>query len=271
MLFLLGLGLFPLIYSFGLMFTSFQMGSPISFGGLQNFYTLVADSRFWITLVNTGIIVTGEIILEFTLGLGIALMLNREFRGRRFFRGVFLAPMMLCPTGVALINMMLLHPYRGPLNYLLGLVGLPSAIDWRADPSIALYTIIGIQVWQWTPFMMAVLLAGLQAIPIEPSEAAMIDGASRWRILRHITLPLLSPVIIPALLIRAIDSFKVFDVIYVLTGGGPGITTESSTLYTYVVALRYFNLGYASAIAYFQVLVVGIVATFFISRIRRKG
>ncbi|MBS7649707.1 sugar ABC transporter permease, partial [Candidatus Bathyarchaeota archaeon] len=172
------------------------------------------------------------VALEFTLGFILALILNQDIRGGRIYRFICILPMMLMPTIIGFIWKFLYHGDIGLINYVLSFLGIQRR-PWLGNADTAMYAIILTDVWQWTPFCFLVLLAGLQSLPIEPFEAAKIDGASRWLIFKNITIPLLKPSIIVALLFRTIDSFKIFDLIYVMTHGGPGNATMVMSLYIY--------------------------------------
>jgi multiple sugar transport system permease protein len=203
------------------------------------------------------------------LGFSLALILNRDMRGQRFFRVLFLLPMMSTPVAVGYMFRMILNSQWGPMNHFLSLLGIP-AVGWMDNPAISLFSVVLIDAWEWTPFMFLALLAGLQALPVEPYESAVTDGASKLQLFRYVTLPLLSPVIVAASLLRSIDAFKIFDIIYVTTGGGPGTTSETVTMYAQTIGMRYLSLGYASAIAFTLLMAVVLVATIFINRMRRQ-
>ncbi|HSV30426.1 MAG TPA: sugar ABC transporter permease [Atribacteraceae bacterium] len=249
--FLLGFGVFPLIYSGRLMFFDWNIGAgrPQIFVGLGNFFRLFQDRIFLQTLSNTVIFVIVSVTLQSILGLALALLLNRKIRCQGVFRVIFLLPMMASPIAAGYTWRMLFHMSHGPWNHLLNLVGLPAS-PWLSDISTALISVILIDVWQWTPFMFVILLAGLKSIPREPYEASIVDGASHWQVFKYITIPILSPVITLAILLRAVEAIKVFDIILVTTAGGPGSATETITMYARKVGLLQFNLGYASTISY---------------------
>ena len=265
------LSIFPLLFSLVLSFLSWDLSrlqGGIQFAGLNNFIQLMQDKRFWNTARVTLTFVVGATTLQYALGLGIAMLLNREIRFRRFFRVVFLLPMMLTPAAVGYLGRMLFNETQGPVNDIIGRLGGP-AIPWTSNSTLALPSLILVDTWEWTPFMIIVLLAGLQSLPPEVFEAATVDGASAWQTFRNITFPLLLPTSVTVILIRALEAFKLFDIVAVMTGGGPGTSTESVTWYTYLAALTYGRLGYASAMAYSLLIMVTIFCLLFLSATRR--
>lgn len=271
LLYLLAMAIFPLVYDLFLSTQHIELtaGPQSTFIGLGNFINLSQDARFWDTLRNTVVFVVLAVGLELIVGFSLALILNRDMRGQRFFRVLFLLPMMSTPVAVGYMFRMILNSQWGPMNHFLSLVGIP-AVGWMDNPAISLFSVVLIDAWEWTPFMFLALLAGLQALPVEPYESAVTDGASKLQLFRYVTLPLLSPVIVAASLLRSIDAFKIFDIIYVTTGGGPGTTSETVTMYAQTIGMRYLSLGYASAIAFTLLMAVVLVATIFINRMRRQ-
>jgi len=172
--------------------------------------------------------------------------------------GVFVMPMMATPVAIALVWTMMFHPQLGVMNYLLSLVGIPAQL-WIFHPATVIPSLVMVETWQWTPLVMLILLGGLAAIPTEPYESALMDGASQWQMFRYITLPMLGPFILVAAIIRTIDAVKSFDIIFAMTQGGPGNASETINLYLYSVAFVYYDVGYGSAIALvFFLLVVAL-------------
>jgi len=267
------LSIFPLLFSLVLAFMSWDLSrltGGARFIGLGNFITLVNDARFWNTARVSLTFVVGAVLLEYVLGLGVAMLLNQEIRFRRFFRVAFLLPMMLTPAAVAYAGRMLFNEGIGPVNDIIKHLGGPQ-IPWFSNRFLALPSLMLLDAWEWTPFMMIVLLAGLQSLPPEVYEAARVDGASDWQVFRHVTFPMLAPVSITVVLIRALEAFKLFDIVTVMTGGGPGTATEPVTLYAYLVGMKNGNLGYASAIAYSLLIMVIIFTTLFLNSVRRRA
>ncbi|HWO03137.1 MAG TPA: sugar ABC transporter permease [Blastocatellia bacterium] len=246
---LLALSIYPLLYSVRV---GFQTGSgEAAHWSLSNFARLATDSFFLSALGHTVIYAVVALTFEFLLGLGLALLLDRSLRLRSFFRAALLIPMMIPPVVVGIVWRLMLNADFGAINGTLKSVGINTEeLTWTASPKLALASVIAVDIWQWTPFMFLVLLAGLQAIPQEPYEAAMIDGASAWQTFRHVTLPLLRPAILVALLLRTMDLLRVFDQIFILTEGGPGFATETVSLYIYRAAFRFFDFGYAAAMSF---------------------
>ena len=263
---------FPVAYTLFLSFTKWtptSLGSP-EFIGLENYVKLITqDERFrnavwrtiWFTVVGVGV--------QCVLGVGLALVFNREFTGRGFFRTIFLMSMVATPVAIALVWMMILDINSGILNYLLNLVA-GVRVAWLSDRSVVLWSLILVDTWQWTPFIMLIALAGLSALPTEPYESALIDGASGPQLFWYLTLPMLRPTIMVALMFRSIDALKTFDIIYVITAGGPAFASETLNLYAFSQGLFYFNMGYASALlALYFILVMGTSLLFI--RLRRTA
>jgi multiple sugar transport system permease protein len=243
-----GLMIYPLVYTVVLSTRSYDLGfRRYSFAGFSHYVATLANQHFWDAFARTfwfaALSVTGSIVL----GMIMALILNRDFRGARWTRTAFLLPMVATPVATSLVWMMMFNPTLGVLNYLLGLIGLPPSL-WVADPRLAIPSIVLVDIWHFAPFAMLILLAGLRSLPREPFESAMIDGASRWQIFWRVTVPLLQPVLVVVLIFRTIDSLKVFDLIWVITAGGPGFASETLYVYAYNQAFKYLDIGYGSAV-----------------------
>jgi multiple sugar transport system permease protein len=220
------------------------------------------------TAMVTVIYVLVGIAVQFTLGLGLAWLLTQRLPGQRFFRVVFLLPMMITPVGVAYMFRMLADTGKGPLQPLWAAVGL-SDFSWVNTPWGARIAVMVGDIWQWTPFMFIILLAALEAQDLDTVEAAMVDGASRWRIFRHVTLPAILPVCTTVVLIRLIEAFKIIDLPNILTNGGPGTATESLSLHAYI-RWRTLNLGQSAAIAYSLLFIVTVAALSYVNVVRRR-
>jgi multiple sugar transport system permease protein len=226
------------------------------------------DPRFveavWHTLVYTAL----SVILPLVFGTLAAVVFHQKFPLRGFLRGLFIMPMMATPVAIALVWTMMFHPQLGVLNYLLSLVGIPPQL-WVFHPGTVIPSLVMVETWQWTPLVMLIVLGGLAAIPTEPYESALIDGASFWQMFRYITLPLITPFLFIAGMIRLIDALKSFDIIFAITQGGPGNASETINLYLYSVAFVYYDVGYGSAIAVvFFVLIVVLAAVMLYMRQR---
>lgn len=238
--------------------------------GLGNYIRLFQDSIFLTSLRNLLMYVIFGVLLQYTLGLLLALVLNQLTRGLRLIRLVVILPFAVTPVVVGFIWKMLLDQSYGPVPDLFRRAGLTSPA-WLTQPLPALFSIIIADTWQWTPFMFLIIFAGLKVLPKEPFESAMVDGASSWRIFWDITFPMLKTTTIAALLLRTIEAFKIFDIIYLTTGGGPGISTISITLYAYDLGLRTGNLGYAAAMSIVLLLIVLLILTIFLRLIGWMG
>lgn len=230
---------------------------------LENYRFLLVDTRYWNALKNTAYFTGVSVILELLLGLGIAVLLNRVFAGKGVVRSLVLVPWAIPTVVSAKMWEWLYNPDFGFLNYLLG-----TSINWLGSPFWALNAAIFMDVWKTTPFVVILLTAGLQTIPKELYEAARVDAASAWQIFRRITLPLLKPTILVVLIFRTLDAFRVFDSIYVLTGGGPANTTETLSIYAYKVLFQTLQFGYGSAIALTVFLLVGMITVFYVRLLR---
>lgn len=224
-----------------------------------NYQRMFTDLRFYSALGRTVLVVVISVGLQFLLGLGLALLFNRKFFGRKLFAAVVLYPMML-PWVVVGFIFYLLFQDLGLVNYMSASVLGPGAVvSWFREPVMAWAAIIAGDVWQWTPFVFLVLYSGLGALPREPTEAAMVLGASKWQIFRYVTFPMLKPIVIIAVVIRALETFKLFDLVFIMTGGGPGATTESLSLYIYRIAFKYGQLSYAATMAVIILILIAVV------------
>ncbi len=200
---------------------------------------------------------------QLVLGLAVALLLNRDLRAKGIIRTIVVLPMMATPVAVGLIWRFMYNTDLGMVNYFLSLIGMKK-FDWLGNIKTGFWAVVITDVWQWTPLIVLILLAALQALPHDLYEAASIEGANKLQTFRYITLPLIRPAILVALLIRIMESFKTFDIIFVLTGGGPGATTQVLSLYTYKVGFRQFEMGQASALSFFMLIIVLLIANIFL-------
>lgn len=266
---LLALSIYPLIYAIKVSFQT-TAGQQVVWS-LQNFTRLASDKFFLEALGHTLVYAFVALTLEFLLGLGLAVLMNQALRARSFFRAMLLVPMMLPPVVVGVVWRLMLNSNFGAINGTLKWAGInTTALTWTASPKLAFASVVAVDVWQWTPFMFLVLLAGLQAIPQEPYEAAVIDGSSTWQTFRNVTLPLLKPAILIALLLRTMDLLRVFDQIFILTEGGPGFATETISLYIYRTAFRFSNFGYAAAMSFVLLILTNIISLFYIRLLQRQ-
>jgi len=264
---LLAIGIYPTAYT---IYTSLHDSTLIKSGefvGLSNYANILSNGRFWNSMYVSALFVAGCAGLELIVGLGLALLLNREFKGRSVARVLLILPMVSTPVVVGILFRLLYDADFGAINYFLNLVGIPNH-PWLGDPSTALPALVMADVWEWSPFMMVILLAGLQALPRDPFEAAVIDGASRIQIFRYLTLPMLKRTLLIGLLLRTVDSFKEFDKIYVTTLGGPGTTTEVASLYVYKVGFVFLRIGDAAAMAIIMLIIVMMVSNLYLKFIK---
>lgn len=260
---LLALSIYPLLYSITISLQQ-ETASGIVWG-LGHFRRLASDNFFRTAMLHTFVYAIAALTCEFMLGLGLALLLNQQIRGRGLFRASLLVPMMLPAVVVGVVWRLMLNPNFGAINGTLKQLGVNTeSLTWTASPRLAFLAVVAVDVWQWTPFVFLVLLAGLQAIPQEPYEAALIDGSSRWQTFRHVTLPLLKPAILIVLLLRTMDLLRVFDQIFILTEGGPGFATEMISLYIYRTAFRFFDFGYAAAMSFVLLAVTNVVSVLYL-------
>lgn len=269
LLYLLILGVFPLLFSLRLVFGAWNAGQKsITWVGLDNINRLLNDGRFWDSFWKTLAYVALAAGLELLLGLAVALALQNITRGKNWMRVAFAFPMLLPPIAVSFTWKMLFDFNKGPINNFLESIGL-ERVTWLAGQRSAIISLVIVDLWQWTPFIVLAALAALESLPVELYEAATVDGASRWDMLLHITLPLVQPYLVAIVLLRAIDCFKVFDTIYILTGGGPGTATELLTFYAYVAGFRPFNMGFTATISWAILIIMSIVFFLFLRAFRR--
>lgn len=254
--------IYPLGYSLWLSFHEWTLRGfrqSIPFVGLQNYRDLFSNPDFINSLRITATFVILAVCIEFVLGMGLALLLNHDLRNKNIIRALILLPMMCTNVVIGLTWRLLLNYEFGLVNYYLGVIGV-GPFEWLSKPEVAFSAVILVDVWNTTSFVALLLLAGLQALPEEPFEAARIDGASAWQSFVSITLPLLRQTILVVLLWRMIDTFRIFDVIYLLTAGGPARATETVSIYVYRYGFQSFNLGYASAASYIMILIMLLIA-----------
>lgn len=255
-----GLTLYPLGRTLALSAFNTDYGfDGASFVGFDNYRELIGNRFFRLAVFNTVLFTVAATCIEVALGLGLALLLDKAFAGRSLAMTLLLAPFVLSTMVVTAIWRAWFHFDLGYLNNLLRAVGLPG-VPWLFDPSLALWSIVLVDVWQSVPFCFLIILAGLRLIPRDVYEAARIDGANAWRRFRDMTVPLLAPYLLIAALLRCVDSFKLFDKVYAMTGGGPGQATETVSLYIYRQGFRFFDIGLASAAAVVMILVAGALA-----------
>jgi len=262
--------LFPLLYALYVSVHDWILSQgdigPFNF---SNYFTVLKDPLLLNSAKNTVVLTISVVILEILIGFGLALLLNNKgIRLRNFYLFILLIPMLMPPITVGLIWRLLLHPELGIINYLLGVVGLPQPL-WLATSNLAMITIIIVDVWHETAFIILVLLAGLTSLPEEIFEAAIIDGANAIQKFQFITLPLMAPTILVATIIRMIAALKTYDLVYILTRGGPGISTETISYYIYKVFFVALDVGKSSAMAFLLLLVI-ILMTFILMKVMQR-
>ena len=260
LIFFLALSLIPLILSVYFSLTNTDISGSGHWIGIDNYRRLFSDQIFLDGYKNTLIYVVSGVAIQYLLGLGLALLVHSAPRGQRLVRFLVLLPLMVAPLIVGFLWTTMLDSRQGPVDDLLRAVGL-GTVPWLTQPTLAFISVLLVDTWQWTPFMFLILYAGLRTLPVEPFEAARVDGASPWRIFRDLTFPMLLPASIVAILLRGIEAFKLFDIVYFLTGGGPGSSTSTTTLTAYFTGLRSGNLGYGAAMTVILLLTVIVVAT----------
>jgi multiple sugar transport system permease protein len=255
---------FPLAYTAWLSLTDAfgAVNADTRFLGLLNYADALSDTRrFWPAVGRTAVFTVAAVALELVLGLALAMLLRRPFRGMRWMRTVLMVPLLATPVAVGVVWLLILDPTVGIANALLGLVGIPPQ-PFLGSAAQSLPTLVLIDVWQWTPMMTLLLLAGLTTLPEEPEEAALVDGATAWQRFRLVTLPMLGTTIVTALVLRSVDALKTFDLIYATKGAGGGSSYEAETLnvYAYGITFDYSEYGLAAAVlVLFTVLIIGIV------------
>jgi multiple sugar transport system permease protein len=248
----------PVVTNFVLSLYDFFVGGQPYFVGLENYERAFTDARVWNGVRNTFYFTFFAVPLQLLVGIGIAVLFNRDFPGKGLARTVILLPMVATPVAIALIWALMFNPSLGVFNYFLESVGLPRSL-WVAQSSLAIPSLVLVDTWQWSPMIALILLAAMQSVPAEHYEAARIDGASAWQSFRHITIPGIRSAIVVALILRAVDALKNFDIIYVITEGGPGTASETLNVLAFKTGFQFFHAGYAATLLIFLMfLVLGI-------------
>jgi multiple sugar transport system permease protein len=263
----------PLAYSIVLSLYKWQItdiNNSKPFVGLDNYVHLFTDPQVLTAVTNTLEYVVGSVGIELVLGFIIASALFEMTKGRKLANSLILLPMIIAPVITALIWRYMLDPQFGLVSQLLSLVGVKGGVPFFGSSQYALPSLMIVDIWQWTPFVVLILHAGMLGISEEQFEAARIDGAGRWRILRSIVIPGIAPQILLVLLFRTMDTYRIFDTVFVLTRGGPGTSTETIGLYTYQTGFSFFNLGYAMTLSVFILVTVAIISGFYLRLLRRR-
>jgi len=252
---------FPVAYAVYLSVSDWSpTGVKDTFVGLSNFERLLQDGLFWNALRVTLTLYFVSLIVETVLGTYLAFLLNREVPGNKIFRALILIPSITAPVAISMMWLLLYDPTLGMANYLLRLAGF-TGLEWLGDPGLVVYSLAIVDIWEWTPFMGLIILAGLKDLPADPLEAADIDGATPLQKLWHVYLPLLRPIILVAILLRSVDLLRFFDTIYVMTQGGPVNASTTLNIFAYRQGFQYFDLSYASTAMLALLVVVAIIAS----------
>ena len=240
---------FPVLYTLFLSFTNWNLtsGAPLTFVGLKSYARVLMEPRFLHALIRTFVFTFFAVAIEGVLGVATALILNRTFVGKSVAKLLLLLPLVATPVAVGIVFNLFFDPTTGLANFILQSVGLPQGL-WISSAASVLPSLIIVDVWQWTPMITLIVLAGLAGLSNEPIEAAHVDGASEWQILRYVTIPMLMPVILTAMILRLIDALKTFDIIFAMTGGGPGYASETLNILGYRYSFEYFRMGQSSVI-----------------------
>lgn len=272
MLILVLMNIYPLFYSLYLSFTDYSVISSEAprWVGFQNYRTILGDERFWSHFAVTGRYAFISVALQMVVGFGLAMLLRDKFFGSGLLTTLILVPMMLSPIVVGVFWRLMFNPSYGIFNFLLGYRNINTSPEWLASPGLALWSIIIVDVWMWSPFVMLLSLAGLSAIPKYLYEAAAIDRAGPWFVFRRITLPQVMPLLLIAVLFRSIEALKQFDLVMGITGGGPGDSTEMIAVRLYREAFQgQFDTGLSSALAYIVLIVIVAVSNLFIRQLNQ--
>lgn len=255
---------FPTLYSLGLSLFKWEVALPEKpFIGLGNYIALFTDARFLRSILNTALVVVVGVSVELTLGFSLAQAFTGDFRGKRVVVAALLLPVMVMPVVVGYTWRLLWDAQYGPINQVIGwILNRPFTYTWLSKTWSAMLAILVTEIWQWTPFMFLVILSGLACLDQEVFEAAEVDGASGWEKVRHLTIPLLRPVIVVAVLIRSLDALKFFDIIFTLSGGGPGNSTETIAFYIYQTGYQFFRLGYGAAASFVLLIFLSVALSY---------
>jgi ABC-type sugar transport system permease subunit len=262
----------PILLQLVMSFTVSSPNGKTSFGGLANFRSLFADADYWGAIVNNIQFAVATVAGKIVLSLILAITLNSAFRGQNIFRTIFFLPVILSFVAIGVIWGFMYQYDFGAINQTLAGLGLGwLAQDWLGDPTYALWSVVVVDIWKWTGFHMVIYLAGLQALPRELTEAASVDGASAWQRLRYITIPLLSRYTATNIIIATLGAFSVFDLIYVMTQGGPFGSTQVAMMQVYLQAFQFHRLGYASTQSTVLLAVIAVVSVVVMRLTRRAG
>ena len=269
-LFVLLLMVFPVLYTLFVSFTEWTLtsGRPMKFAAFDSYLKIMREPRFLDAVGRTFSFTIGAVVAEAVFGTTIALVLNREFKGKNGLKLILLLPLVATPVAVGIVFNLFYDPTIGFLNYVLSVLGLPQS-GWVTASATVLPSLMLVDIWQWTPMIALIVLAGLAGLSSEPYESAKVDGASSAQTFIHITLPMIMPTILTAVILRAVDALKTYDIIYAMTQGGPGYASETLNILAYKYSFEYFNLGQASSILVFLFFLV-LLFSLGVMRIRKK-
>ncbi|MDR1256751.1 MAG: sugar ABC transporter permease [Spirochaetaceae bacterium] len=255
--FIVALMLFPVFYTLFVSFTDWTLtsGRPMRFAGLQSYIETLKEPRFHAAVIRTFVFTFGTLAAEAVLGTIIALILNRDFRGKGILKFLLLLPLVVTPVAIGIVFNLFYDPTIGFLNYILSVFNLPQS-GWVTDAQTVMASLIVVDVWQWTPMISLIVLAGLAGLPAEVFESARVDGANGFQIFFRVTLPMIMPTVLTAVVLRAVDALKTYDIIYAMTRGGPGYSSETLNIYAYKLSFEYFEMGHSSVALIFLFVVV---------------
>ncbi len=268
-LFVVILMVFPVGYTFFLSFTDWTLtsGRPFSVVGPASYFAVLKEPRFLQALGRTFYFTFGSVVVEMVLGIILALALNRSFAGKQVVKTLLLLPLVATPVAIGIVWNLFYDPTIGILNYVLSVLRLPQS-GWVSESNTVMPSLIIVDIWQWTPMITIIVLAGLAGLSTEPYESAVVDGANSRQILFRITLPMLMPTILTAVILRAIDALKTYDIIYSMTGGGPGYSSENLNVLAFKYSFEYFRMGQSAVMLVFLFIIV-LVFSLLVMRLRR--
>jgi len=270
LIFVFLLVIFPVCYTLFISFTDWSLtsGRPMRFVGLQSYLRVLNDLRFLTAFVRTLVFTLGVVTAETILGTIIALILYQEFKGKSTLKFILLLPLVVTPVAIGITFNLFYDPTIGFLNYILSILGLPQS-GWVTEVSTVLPSLMIVDIWQWTPMITLIVLAGLSGLSPEPFESAKVDGANSVQIFFFVTLPLIFPVLLTAIVLRSVDALKTYDIIAAMTRGGPGFASETLNIHAFKVSFEYFAMGRASAVLVFLFMIV-LLFTIGIMQLRKK-
>jgi multiple sugar transport system permease protein len=257
--------LYPFVYSLIISFENLSLTriGRAEFIGLDNYIKLLGDQAFHRSLWLSLMYVAGSVAGSLVLGFALALLFDRELRGMVLFRSLLIVPMVVTPVSIGLTWRMMYSDQTGVINFILGWLGLPRPL-WIEAPDSALASVILVDIWEWTPFMFLILLAGLRSLPVSPFESARVDGASAWQRFRYLTLPMMRPVIAVAVILRTVDAIRIFDQVFIMTRGGPAQATDLFSLFVYRTGFKHSYIGYAAALSWVILIASSVLLVLFV-------